>query len=334
MRARRWGLGFVAIVLAGFLAGPASAVAGDANSVPPKIKLWPGGQPEGEFGSKDSEFGEYYKSLAFFETEEPDPGWAYSLGSTASFSCLLDGQPVACTAKLEPCCRVIRVVGSEFAARRCPRRASRARRRKPCRPTRVPHPGQSEAATPDDGPFRGEIPMPPDLAAGAHTVTVVASDEDGAEAIPSSVSIFLDTTPPATPALLLAPAKVSHDGKPDFRFESADDHALPAEADHPGIFYQPFDASLRRVRPPGPTLHSSNPLDSYVSIWRQRCMTTYECSAFARPVYEAGNGSLGFGVPELLSPGLYEFRVQARDAVGNESPAARYRFRILRPKSR
>jgi hypothetical protein len=176
--------------------------------------------------------------------------------------------------------------------------------------------------------------MPTDLAPGAHTITVEASDEDGADPAPPSISVFLDTTPPAAPELLETPAKVSRDGKPDFRFESTDDHAFPSEADHPGIFYQPFDASLRRIRPPGPTLHSSNPFDSYLSVWRQRCLTIYECSAFARPEYEAGNGSLGFGIPELLRPGLYEFSVQARDAVGNESAATKYRFRILRPKVR
>jgi hypothetical protein len=160
------------------------------------------------------------------------------------------------------------------------------------------------------------------------------SPDAGVDPAPPSITVFLDTTPPAAPRLLEVPAKVSRDGKPDFRFESADDHAFPGEGDHPGIFYEPFDASLRRIRPPGPTLHSSNPFDSYVSIWRQRCLTTYQCSASARPVYEAGSGSLGFGIPELLRAGLYEFRIQARDAVGNESPATRYRFRILRAKTR
>src|SRR3954466_215282 len=100
MRAGRWGLVFT-IVLAGCLAGPASAIAADANSVPPKVKLLPGGQPEGEFGPKDSEFGEYFEDLAFFETEEPGPSWAYQVGSTVSFSCLVDGQPVACLAEYE-----------------------------------------------------------------------------------------------------------------------------------------------------------------------------------------------------------------------------------------
>jgi hypothetical protein len=336
MRAGRWGWGcgwgFIAIVLASCLAGPASALAGDANSVPPKVKLSPGGQPEGEFGPKGSEFVEYYESLAFFETEEPAPGWAYTVGSTVSFSCLLDGQPVACIAEHEPCCRATR--GVTFAKRRCLRRDAAARRRKPCRPIRIPHPGQTEGATPYDGPFRGRVPMPPVLAPGTHTLTVVASDEDGVDPAPPSIAVFFDATPPAAPDLLDVPAKVSRDGKPDFRFKSADDRAFPGEADHPGIFYQPFDASLRRVKPRGPTLHSSNPFGSYVSIWRQRCMTIYECSAFARPEYEAGNGSLGFGIPELLRPGLYEFGVQARDAVGNESPATRYRFRILPPKTR
>jgi hypothetical protein len=330
MRAGRWGLGVVTIALAACLFGPASAQAGDANSAPPQVKLWPGGQPEGEFGLKNSEFGEYYESLAFFETEAPGRDWTYSLDSTVSFSCQLDGQPLACSATLKPCCRAIRVV--PLLQRRCPRREARARRRKPCRPTRAPQPGPNDAQAPDHGPFRGEIPMPTDLPPGAHTITVTASDEDGT-GIPSSVSIFFDTTPPEAPDLLEAPSKLSRDGKPSFRFESGDDHAFPGEDDHPGIFYQPFEASLRRVRPPGPTLHSANPFDSYLSIWRQRCMTTYECSAFARPEYEAGNGSLSFGVPELLRPGLYEFAVQARDAVGNESATTKYRFRILGPKS-
>jgi hypothetical protein len=183
------------------------------------------------------------------------------------------------------------------------------------------------------GAFWGEIPVPDGLTPGTHTITVIAADEDGVDPSPPSVTIFLDTTPPTAPELLKSPPTLSQDGKPEFRFMSTDDHAFPGEYDHPGLYYPPFDASLRRLKPPGPTLHSSNPFGSYVSIWRLRCMTPYECSAFARPEYEAGNGSLGFGIPELLRPGLYEFGVQARDAVGNESPATKYRFRILRPRA-
>lgn len=331
MRAGRWGLVFT-IVLAGCLAGPAAAIAGDANSAPPKVKLSPGGQPEGEFGPKDSEFGEYFEDLAFFETEELDQSWAYQAGSKVSFSCLLDWQPVACIAEHEPCCRA--TPGVVFARRQCPRRAAAARRRKPCRPTRVPHPGQDKGTAPFDGPFRGRIPMPPGLTPGATRSRSSRATRTESTRPPPSITIFLDITPPAAPTLLDVPAKVSRDGKPDFRFESADDRAFPGEDAHPGIFYQPFDASLRRLRPRGPTLHSSNPFDSYISVWRQHCMTSYECSASARPEYEAGNGSLGFGIPELLRPGLYEFGVQARDAVGNESPVTRYRFRILRSQPR
>lgn len=306
---------------------PPAAVAGDANTEPPDLELHAGGQPEGLFGPASSEFGEYFETLAYFSTTRPDETWAYALGSTVSFSCLLDGQPIPCSAKLTPCCRrPMRVV--PLRLRRCPRRPARAARRKPCGPVRPPHPAAGKP--PNHGPFRGEVPVPPGLTPGAHTLTVVASDEDGTDPSPPSVAIFLDTTPPSTPTLLRAPEKASRDGKPDFRFGASDDHAFPAEGDHPGLFYQPFDAQLRRVRPPGPALHSSNPFGSYVSILRQRCASVSMCSASARPEYEAGNGSLGFGIPELLSPGLYEFAVRARDAVGNESPAARYRFRVLR----
>jgi hypothetical protein len=331
MRVRQWGLGFVAATIAAALFCPCAAFAADANKVPPSIELQPGGQPEGEFGPKSSEFGEYYEGLAFFKTKEPDPSWAYTTDSTVSFSCLLDGQSVECPSKVEPCCRAIRAF--PVLKRRCLRKQGPKGRPRRCKPVRTPHPGATEE-TPNDGPARGEVPVPPGLAPGAHTITVIASDEDGVDPAPPSVTVFLDTMPPSAPVLLETPDRVSRDGKPDFRFESADDRAFPGDGDHPGIFYEPFDASLRRIQPRGPALHSSNPFDSYISVWRQRCITTYECSAFARPVYEAGNGSLGFGIPELLSPGLYEFEVQARDAVGNESPATKYRFRILRLKSR
>lgn len=325
----RWGTAFVlsAIVVCAF-AVPA-AMAGDENKVPPQVELHPEGQPEGLFGPTDSEFGEYFETLAYFSTTRPDEGWAYALNSTVSFSCLLDGQPIPCSAKLTPCCRrPIRVVPLRLRRKPCPRRATRTARRKPCRPVRVIHP--KPEGPPDHGPFRGEVPVPPGLTPGAHTLTVVASDEDGTDPSPPSVAIFLDTMPPSTPELRRVPEKASPDGKPDFRFGASDDHAFPAEGDHPGLFYQPFDAQLRRLRPPGPTLHSSNPFASYLSVWREWCASVSECSASARPEYEAGNGSLGFGIPELLSPGLYEFSVRARDAVGNESPAARYRFRVLR----
>ncbi|HEX8690324.1 MAG TPA: hypothetical protein VF729_08780 [Solirubrobacterales bacterium] len=164
---------------------------------------------------------------------------------------------------------------------------------------------------------------------------MIASDEDGVDPSPLSVTVFLDVTPPSRPALLEAPKRVSRDGKPSFRFSSRDDHSLPGEADHPGVFYQPFYATLRRLRPPGRTIGSSNPFGSYVSVSRERCFTTFECSAYARPVYSAyASRGLWTGFPELLAPGLYEFRVQARDAVGNESATTTHRFRILRPRPR
>lgn len=305
MRSARWGTAFLLSVIVLCIAGAPAARAGDENRIPPQVELYPEGQPEGLFGPGDSEFHEYFETLAYFSTIRPNETWAYALGSTVTFSCLIDGQSTPCSAKLRPCCRATRSVAF-------PRRS---------RP-------------PDHGPFRGEVPFPSGLAPGAHTLTVIASDEDGTDPSPPSIPIFLDTTPPSTPVLIRTPNLASRDGKPDFRFEASDDHAFPADGDHPGIFYQPFDARLRRLQPPGPVLQSSNPFGSYVSIWRQRCATVNSCSASARPVYEASNGYFSFGIPELLSPGLYEFSVRARDAVGNESNAVRYRFRILRPTRR
>jgi hypothetical protein len=325
MRAARWGTAFVLSVLVAWMIGVPAAMAGDENRVPPQIELRVGGEPEGLFGPIDSKLGENFETLAYFSTTRPDESWAYALGSTISLSCLLDGQPIPCSAKLTPCCRhPVRTV--PFRLRHCPRRAARSARRRPCRPVRVPQPKTEDP--PDHGPFRGEVPVPPGLAPGAHTLTVIASDEDGTDPSPPSVSIFLDTTPPTTPTLVRVPEKVSRDGKPEFRFSASDDHAFPGEGSQ--LIYEPFDARLRRLQPPGPSLRSGNPFDSYVSIWRQRCASVSACSASARPEYEASNGSFGFGIPELLAPGLYEFSVGARDAVGNESPFARYRFRVLR----
>jgi hypothetical protein len=310
-----------------FLLAPTAAFAEDANTVPPDVELHLGGEPDGIFGPKESEFGASYENLAFFETTEPDPSWAYKIGSTVSFSCLLDGQPTECPVELEPCCEARRLRPLR-PARICRRKQDARDRRRPCRPRPISE--TAPEATPDDGPFRGIVPVPSGLAPGSHTLTVIASDEDGVDPAPPSVTIYLDTTPPSTPTFLRAPPRISRNGKPNFRFTASDDHVFPSEGDHPGIYYPAFDASLRRLRPRGPTRQSSSPFGSYVSLWRERCLTAAVCSASAQPVYSsyAGRG-LWFGIPELLSPGLYEFRVQARDAVGNESPVAKRRFKVL-----
>lgn len=115
-----WVLGFVSVAIIGCILGPPGAIADDANAVPPRIELWPGGEPQGTIGSKDSEFGAYYEALAYFATAEPDDSWAYAVGSTVSFACLLDSQPMECASQLYPCCRAIVGVRRDGRAFRLP----------------------------------------------------------------------------------------------------------------------------------------------------------------------------------------------------------------------
>lgn len=299
MRALRWAVGLMLCV--GVLA-PAVALAGDANGLPPKIGLRAGGEPEGTIGPPGKGLG-YNETIAYFETTAPDRTWEYKKNSKVSFSCAIDGIPAGCNSEQDVCC--LRVV--EFAQRSS-------------RPLDIPRDGY--------GPFRGEVITPPTLAGGVHTVTVIATDEDGAEASAQSVQVLMDRQPPSAPQFLKLPERTSRDHKPRFRYLSTDDNGFPERT---YTSTELFDAQLRRLRPDGPKLSKGDPFGNYLEWRGPYCPTPRECSEtdFAAYSADAGHG-LSFGVAEWLRPGLYEFSVSATDAVGNESPRSRYRFRILR----
>lgn len=296
MQIGRRGLGFVLVAVVGWMLSPSAAIAGDTNAVPPKIKILPGGEQEGAIGAFD-------ETIAYFETEEPNTSWAYTADSKVSFTCLLDGQPVRCAVEHSIPVEVEPLLGQ----RSWPRQGSRSRR----------------------GPYMGGVPVPKDLARGPHMVTIVATDEDGVDPSPPAVTVVVDRIPPTTPELVEAPPRTSRDRKPQFRFTSTDDHSFPDDRSR----FNAFKVTLRRVRPPRSNLKGDFRMTTPVS--RLTCFTIRECSASARPVYWANAPrGLSFSVPELLDPGLYEFRVGARDSVGNKSAAAKHRFRILRSKQR
>jgi hypothetical protein len=276
---------------AAVLAPPASA--GDANRVPPQIELTPAGQ-EGIVGPRS-------EALAFFSTGETD-GAEYKRGSKVTFACALDGRPIRCPAEyLETVS-----AGVEF------RFADRKRGREEVLP----------------GPFYGSIPMPKHLVSGPHTVTVTASDEDGTDPNPPSVTVTMDRTPPSAPGLTQVPPHRSWIRKPIFRFTASDETRLLRKRG------EPFTASLRRLTPPTHVWKSNAFADSFLSLYFPRCPTLLTCSTRAQASYMVDEHWYSYGEPERLNPGLYELRVRAWDAVLNKSPLTTYRFRVLPGQAR
>jgi hypothetical protein len=175
------------------------------------------------------------------------------------------------------------------------------------------------------GSFYGWVPVPKGLAGGAHTVTVIARDEDGVEPRPQSVDVLLDRTPPSAPELTSAPAPRSHDHKPLFGFSASDDHRLVREDG------EMFSGALVRLKPTRFAYRSGGDFEGgFLSVWPLECPTLLACSDTARAAYMASERSYSYGEDEWLLAGLYELRLRARDAVGNKSPLTTYRFRILR----
>jgi hypothetical protein len=286
---RSWLFAVVASVL---LSGAATAQAQDANTSPPQVELHAAGQ-EGILGPRAS-------SLALYSTAAPDPGSEYDPDSEVSFTCAIDARRVSCGAIYEGCCRA-------------------------SAPPSEPPAGRAEVLGEDRqfglGPFSGSVPVPKGLASGPHTVTVTATDEDGTGP-PASVIVSYDTTPPSAPELTQMPPHRSRIHKPLFRFAATDDVRLISKRN------QPFKAELRRLDPPEVIFHERSE-GGYLGTWVPPCSTLLTCTGRSQAVYEGFQRGFGFGVPEWLPPGRYEFSVLARDAVGNESPLTRYRFQIL-----
>jgi len=273
----------------------APALAGDANSVPPRIALTPAGQ-EGLIGPRA-------QVLAFFSTPdfgEADDSWRYSKDSRVKFSCSLDGRPIRCSAER------LQVEGGPGVLLRPLARRVRS----------LP------------GPYYGSVSLPEHLASGPHTVTVVASDEDGTDPSPPSVTVTMDRTPPSAPVLTQKPLPRNWFHKPIFRFSASDDLQLV------GHRSETFTGSLRRLKPPGLVWKSNTSRDAFLSIWFPRCPTLLTCETRAEASYMVSEHWYSYGEPERLNPGVYELRVRSWDAVLNKSPFTTYRFRILRGKPR
>ena len=281
---------------AALLASP--ALAGDANEVPPQIELTPAGQ-EGIVGPRS-------EALAFFSTSESegreDTSAEYAKGSKVTFACTLDGRPIRCPAE-----HLLAEEGGGVLLR--PKHGRR-------QPKFLP------------GPFYGSIPMPKRLGSGPHTVTVTATDEDGTDPNPPSVTVTMDRTPPSLPELTQVPPRRSWIRKPIFRFSASDDVRLLRKRG------EPFTASLRRLTPPGHVWKSNAFANSFLSLYFPRCPTLLTCSTRAQASYMVNEHWYSYGEPERLSPGLYVLRVRAWDAVLNKSPLTTYRFRVLRGKAR
>jgi hypothetical protein len=295
---------------------PASALAGDANSVPPHLKLFASGTQEAPVGENGG-------SLASYSTDEPDWTWGYAADSSVSFSCLVDGLSSPCSdSYYRPCCPVVMPKRGG-----CPKKVKAKR---PCQPAWQP-PG--EPYVPPGkvlgiGPYSGWVPIPEALSDGIHTIAVIASDEDGADPSPPSVTAVYDTTAPAAPEIISAPPRISRNAKPKFRYAAVDERKLFSYND-------PFSPSLRRLKPTrGPRLTTGDPSGNYLEWRGPFCKTPFRCTEVSWPVYSAsGEGGTTFGIRERLRPGLYEFRVSVQDTVFNESPATTYRVRVLGPKS-
>jgi hypothetical protein len=274
------------------LAPPASA--GDANRVPPQIELAPAGQ-EGIVGPRS-------EALAFFSTTESEPpgedtSAEYSKGSQVTFVCALDGRPIRCPAEY------LATEGGRGVLLR-PKSGQPRERQLP-------------------GPFYGSIPVPKHLASGPHTVTVTATDEDGTDPNPPSVTVQFDSVPPKAPELIDPPPRRSHQHKPVFRFSASDDLRLVRKRE------DMFTVKLLRLRPE-PHRWREGAYEGAFEWGLLRCPTLLTCTARARAYYfGSGNGGLGLGIPERLPAGLYEFLIRARDSASNKSPRTTYRFRIL-----
>jgi hypothetical protein len=305
---------------------PSSAAANDANTVPPHLELTASGTNEHPVGLHGG-------SLAYYSTEEPDSSWGYSANSDVSFQCLIDGQPAPCSQSYHDECCPVRVPKARILCRPRGKKlaSSAARRRKPCRPRpiAVGEPYVPPGRTLGYGPFTGWVPIPLELPNGTHTVTVIAADEDGVDPNPPTVTAVYDIVAPAAPQILAAPPRVSRDPKPKFRYTAVDERKLY------DTYNDPFSASLRRVKPPGPEIHNGSPFGNYLEWRGPFCPTIFRCTEVAWPAYSgSGEGGTSFGIRERLSPGLYEFSVSVSDTVFNESPATTYRFRVLKSERR
>jgi hypothetical protein len=285
------------LLFAGFLCCGAlvasPSFAGDTNSVPPRIELISGGR-EGLVGPR-------LDALAYFSTPglyPEDRAWEYAKGSRVTFACSVDSKPVRCPAEY------VEVIEGGVLLRA---KSSRSR----------------ESHLP--GPFEGYVPIPKRLPAGPHTVTVVATDEDGTDPEPPSVTVTMDRTSPAAPELTQVPPRRSWMHKPIFRFSASDDVRLVSRN------REIFTAVLRRLKPTR-AVYRDTYASSFLEVWGPRCPTLLTCSTRAQASYMVEEHGYSYGEPERLIPGLYELRVRARDAVGNKSPFATYRFRILRGK--
>jgi hypothetical protein len=271
------------------LVGAAAAQAGDPDTAPPQVELRAAGQ-EGIVGPRQT-------TLAFYSTGSAGAGVGYAPESTVTFACTVDARSVPCVGTYDGCCR-----------------------------TAPPKPGTpdrgvtSPANAVVPGPFSGSVAVPMGLSSGPHTVTVTAIDEDGTGQ-PASVTVAYDRTPPSAPTLTEAPAHATHLHKPLFRYTSTDDIRLIDNKD------QPFRSALRRLDPPEVIYRERS--GTYIGSWVTHCASLLTCAGRSRASYEGFQRSFGFGVPEWLPPGHYEFTVLALDSVGNKSPRTRYRFRIL-----
>lgn len=235
-----------------------SAAAADSNSVPPDLELNSSGGPLAPLGI-------YSGSLAYYSTAEPDVSWGYPEGSSVSFQCFVDDLPVACSEpRYDGCCPKL-VPKRSPRRKRCPRRealwAPLALAQRGCQPGPLAPPYVPPGRTLGYGPFTGWVPIPVGIGDGAHTIKVVATDEDGSDPDPPTVTSVIDRTSPSTPGILEAPARSSRDRTPRFKFTATDDRRIQDE------YNQPLLAQLRRLEPAGAPISNASPLGHYLE-WR------------------------------------------------------------------